>query len=97
MLYGNKDGNSVSMLHSVERAKVRLEVIQEWARQREHANPYLQMPVIGPPPRHQGPTSVQISSTSSMMTSMDGTVESHILMLELGQEQMHNMLQTILQ
>jgi hypothetical protein len=32
-----------------------------------------------------------------MTPSMDGTVESQVLMLKVGQEQMHNMLQTILQ
>jgi hypothetical protein len=72
-------------------------VIQECARQQEYVNPYIQMPTVGPPLRCQGGAGNQISLMLSMTPSMDGMVESHMLMLEVGQEQMHNMLQTILQ
>ena len=38
-----------------------------------------------------------IASTSSVTPSVDGTVESRVSLLEVGQQQMNNMLQTILQ
>jgi hypothetical protein len=52
-LYGDDDGDSVSTMrslnHGLDEARSKLELIRERAFQRERANPFVEMPTIGPP------------------------------------------------